>query len=204
MESKNLFLFVFIFFINIKLLVCNEEYGTISFFDMDGATSGEQQLFYNVIHKCQQGVCTISFNIDFKDFQYFFYAYCQIYNVIFINLSNLKIIPNNLKGMFANCESLVKIEGLSSLNTSEVTDMSEMFYYCWSLSEFDVSNFDTSSVKNMSNMFYGVYSSNINIANFKTSLVEDMSYMFAKDPSYLPEKGQKIIGLTNFDTSKVN
>ena len=208
MESKNLFLFVFIFFINIKLLVCNEEYGTISFVDMNGASSSseEQPLFDNAIHKCQQGVCTISFNIDFKDFQYFFSAYCEKYYVTSINLSNLKIIPNNLKGMFSGCYYLEKIEGLSRLNTSEVTDMSEMFAFCSHLSEIDLSNFDTSSVKDMSHMFYDVYSEIINVTNFNTSLVEDMSYMFAKDPEELPTSYhvvQKIIGLTNFDTSKV-
>ena len=81
--------------------------------------------------------------------------------------------------------------------------MSEMFADCDYLSEIDLSNFDTSSVKNMSYMFYDVNSEIINVSNFKTSLVEDMSFMFAKDPYYSPKKEQKIIGLTNFDTSKV-
>ena len=122
-----------------------------------------------------------------------------------INLSNLKILPNNLKGMFENCHNLKIIEGLSKLNTSEVTDMSEMFSFCNSLSEIDLLNFNTSSVKNMSFMFYGVLSEIIDVTNFKTSLVEDMSFMFAKElHDGFPEKEQKIIGLTNFDTSKVN
>ena len=76
MESKNLFLFVFIFFINIKLLVSNEEYGTISFFDMDLAnTDGELEFIENVAkHSCKQGACTISFKIAVSN--------CQIHSVI--------------------------------------------------------------------------------------------------------------------------
>ena len=119
-----------------------------------------------------------------------------------VDLSNLKIKPNNLKGMFAGCEYLEEIQGLSKLNTSELTDMSEMFSFCNSLSEIDLLNFNTSSVKNMSFMFYGVLSEIIDVTNFKTSLVEDMSFMFAKElHDGFPEKEQKIIGLTNFDTS---
>ncbi|EMF0453287.1 BspA family leucine-rich repeat surface protein, partial [Enterococcus faecium] len=42
---------------------------------------------------------------------------------------------------------------LSNLDTSNVTNMSYMFYYCSSLTSLDVSHFDTSNVTNMSYMF---------------------------------------------------
>ena len=217
MESKNLFLFVFIFLINTKILVYSEDnFGSISL------TFSEDVPFIKsednkVIIKCQSNSCScsISFQSDFKDFSYLF-EYYNLAGMETVDLSNLKIKPNNLKGMFADCGSLEKIEGLSKLNTSEVTDMSEMFTFCNSLSEIDLSNFDTSSVKDMSYMFYGVNSEIINVTNFKTSLVEDMSYMFGKEQNssdlnmYFDNKEERpippkleIIGLTNFDTSKV-
>ena len=42
---------------------------------------------------------------------------------------------------------------LSVLDTSEVTNMSNMFSACISLTSLDVSNFDTSKVIDMSDMF---------------------------------------------------
>ena len=48
---------------------------------------------------------------------------------------------------------LKTIEGMSYLNTSEVTNMSFMFYYCSGLTSFDLSNFNTPKVAQMDNMF---------------------------------------------------
>ena len=48
---------------------------------------------------------------------------------------------------------LQSIEGIRHLNTSKVTNMSFMFYYCSSLKSLDLSNFNTSVVTEMEYMF---------------------------------------------------
>ena len=58
---------------------------------------------------------------------------------------------------FRSMENLVSIEGLSYLNTSGVTDMSYMFYYCKILTSLDLSSFNTSNVKDMTYMFNSCY-----------------------------------------------
>ena len=55
--------------------------------------------------------------------------------------------------------------------------------YCTNLKYLDLSNWDTSNVTNMSYMFYYQNSSetslkNLNIGNWDTSNVTNMSYMF--------------------------
>ena len=204
MESKNIFLFVFVFLINKKILVYSEDYGYIVIgFDVK-VSRKEDFREDNIEFNCDDRECEIHFLNDFKNLSYFFSrATDKVNNIKYIYLSNLKIIPNNLKGMFAYCEGLQKIYGFSKFDTSEVTDMSEMFYKCNSLLELDLS-FDTSLVKNMSFMFYDVVLENINVTNLKTSSVQDMSSMFQKDSENVSnEIEQNIIGLTNFDTSKV-
>ena len=63
--------------------------------------------------------------------------------------------PTTTENWFYKLSALTTIEGLENLKTSEVTDMSFMFYGCSSLTSLNVSNFNTSSVTNMSDMFAG-------------------------------------------------
>ena len=49
-------------------------------------------------------------------------------------------------------KEIIKLD-LSDWNTSNVTDMSYMFYSCESLEELNISTWDTSSVTNMRSMF---------------------------------------------------
>ena len=93
---------------------------------------------------------------------------------------------------FANCTSITStafwfsefmhleyIGGLEYLNTSNVTDMEEMFFGCKELQELNVSNFRTGSVTNMSSMFNTCTAlRNIDVTNFNTSSVTNMSSMF--------------------------
>ena len=51
--------------------------------------------------------------------------------------------------------NLLKTLNVSNLDTSQVTNMSDMFNYCTSLTSLDLSNFDTSQVTNMDGMFIG-------------------------------------------------
>ena len=61
--------------------------------------------------------------------------------------------PTSCYQWFYSFSNLTTIEGIENLNTEEVTDMSEMFYNCSSLTSLDVSKFNTDKVKNMSYMF---------------------------------------------------
>jgi surface protein len=63
--------------------------------------------------------------------------------------------PTSTANWFANSPSLLSVEGLEYLNTSEVTDMSSMFSGCSSLTSLDLRGFDTGKVTNMNSMFYG-------------------------------------------------
>ncbi len=71
------------------------------------------------------------------------------------------------------------IEGIENLNTSEVTDMSNMFFGCSRLTSLNLSNFNTFKVTNMKGMFQSCSGlKELNVSNFKTSKMIDMSYMF--------------------------
>ena len=98
---------------------------------------------------------------------------------------------------FAGFDKMTSID-LSALDTSEVTNMNEMFYECFSLTSLDVSKFDTSKVTDMSTMF-GECSSltSLDLSSFNTSQVTDMSDMFF----YCD--GLTSLDLSSFDTSKV-
>ncbi len=96
-----------------------------------------------------------------------------------LDLSNFDTSDvTNMYGMFYYCDSLTSLD-VSNFNTSKVTDMSCMFYICASLTSLDVSNFETSKVTDMSSMFYDCSSlTSLDVSNFNTINVTDMSYMF--------------------------
>ena len=102
--------------------------------------------------------------------------------------------PTNCNEWFQNYVNLTSIEGIEYLNTSQVTDMHNMFYNCYHLQTTDFSGFDTRKVKNMSNMFYNCGSlKSLDISNFNTSEVTNMRSMF-----------YHCIGLTSLDLSHLN
>ena len=61
--------------------------------------------------------------------------------------------PTTTAKWFQYLKSLKSIKGMEYLNTSQVTNMSKMFFDCSSLTSLDVSSFDTSKVRNMEWMF---------------------------------------------------
>ena len=102
--------------------------------------------------------------------------------------------PTKCNEWFQNYVNLTSIEGIEYLNTSQVTDMHNMFYNCYHLQTTDFSGFDTRKVKDMSNMFYNCGSlKSLDISNFNTSEVTDMRNMF-----------YHCIGLTSLDLSHLN
>ena len=99
--------------------------------------------------------------------------------------------------MFWYCTNLTSLN-LSSFSTSNVTDMSYMFSNCNGLTRLDVSSFDTSNVTEMIDMFsYCTGLTGLNLSSFDTSNVQDMSDMFNACSSLTN------LNLSSFDTSKV-
>jgi len=88
----------------------------------------------------------------------------------------IRLNPNS-SYMFATGGSVVPIEGLEVLDTSEVTNMEGMFYYNAS-GDLDLSDFDTSKVTNMSYMFHEGNVGTLDLRNFDTSKVTYMENMF--------------------------
>ena len=102
--------------------------------------------------------------------------------------------PTTCYAWFQGYVNLTSIEGIEYLNTSQVTDMHNMFYNCYYLQTIDFSGFDTRKVKDMSNMFYNCGSlKSLDISNFNTSEVTNMRSMF-----------YHCIGLTTLDLSHLN
>lgn len=62
-------------------------------------------------------------------------------------------------------------------DTSNVTDMSNMFYDCFDFNS-DISNWNTSNVTNMNNMFYNAEQFNSDISSWQVGNVKDMYHMF--------------------------
>ena len=107
--------------------------------------------------------------------------------------------PTKCNEWFQGCVKLTSIEGIEYLNTSQVTDMHNMFYNCFNLPTTDFSGFDTRKVKDMSNMFYNCGSlKSLDISNFNTSEVTNMRGMFYHCI------GLKSLDLSHFNTSKVS
>ena len=87
--------------------------------------------------------------------------------------------PTTTAMWFHRCTVLRKIEGLEYLNTSEVKDMSRMFWGCSALTSLDLKNFNTQNVTKMDRMFFGCAAlTSIDLKNFNTQNVTDMSSMF--------------------------
>jgi surface protein len=84
----------------------------------------------------------------------------------------------DMSQMFEECSKITELD-LSSFDTSKVTDMSMMFKYCTALASLDVSNWDVSNVTNMSYMFYCCAAlASLDLSSWDTSNVTTMTNMF--------------------------
>ena len=93
--------------------------------------------------------------------------------------------PTTTYDWFYNMYKLQSITGMKYLNTSEVTDMGDMFGQCSSLTSLDLSNFNTAKVTRMLYMFYKCSSlTSLDLSSFNTSKVISIGSMF-KDCSSL-------------------
>jgi surface protein len=96
----------------------------------------------------------------------------------------LKINENieDITGIFTNCENLISVNSIFSINSLNINDLSDLFSGCSSLKSLpnSLSEWDTSNITNMSGVFYGCKSlENLpDISKWDTSNVTNMMSMF--------------------------
>ena len=124
--------------------------------------------------------------------------FCECNLLTDVNCTNLDTSAvTDMTNMFYSCSALTNLD-VSSFDTSAVTDMSSMFYSCSSLTSLDLSSFDTSAVTSMTSMFYSCSSlTNLDVSSFDTSAVTSMYAMF-NGCSALTS-----LDLSSFDTKSV-
>ena len=87
--------------------------------------------------------------------------------------------PTTTYDWFYDMQNLHTIQGIEYLNTSEVTNMAYMFFFCKELTHLDLTHFVTSKVVNMRSMFSRCSGLTIlDLGRFHTSKVTNMYNMF--------------------------
>lgn len=103
----------------------------------------------------------------------------------------------NMGNMFGSCSKLTNLN-LNNFDTSKVTTMSNMFYGCNELTELDLSSFVVTNVTNISQMFYNCNKLiSLDLSSFITDSITNMqsTFRFCRSLSS--------IKLDKLDTSKV-
>ena len=113
-------------------------------------------------------------------------------NLTHADLNNLNTSNvTDMSYMFYNASGLTNLD-VSKWDTGNITDMSYMFYCASGLKSLDVSKWDTGKVTDMSWMFNSASSlTDLDVSNWKTGNVTNMSFMF-----------RDTYGLTSLDVSK--
>ena len=105
--------------------------------------------------------------------------------------------PYSSGGLFERLSALTSIN-FSAFSTSNVTNMSRMFFFCKNLTSLDLSKFSTSNVTNMYSMFIDCNNlTSLDLSKFNTSKVTHINFMFQGCESLTS------LDLSNFDTSNV-
>ena len=117
-------------------------------------------------------------------------------NLIFKDVDTSNV--TDMQDMFSGCDGLTSLD-LSNFDTSNVTDMSFMFQWCSSLTSLDLSSFDTSkTTAGMYEMFNGCESlTSLDLSGLDTSNVTDMRGMFGACGALTS------LDLSGWDTSNV-
>lgn len=85
----------------------------------------------------------------------------------------------NMANMFNGCSSLISLD-VSNWDTANVININSIFNFCEALTSLDVSNWDTANVTNMAWMFSDCSAlTSLDMSNLDTSNVTDMKLMFA-------------------------
>ena len=137
-------------------------------------------------------------NADSSRMFFLWYGEQKIKNFLELDLSGFNTSNvTNMSQMFARMSNLTTLD-LSNFDTSKVTDMSGMFGNMYNLTTINLSSFDTSQVTDMHSMFFEISNlTTLDLSNFDTSKVTDMSGMFGNMYNLTT------INLSSFDTSQV-
>ena len=114
-----------------------------------------------------------------------------------------KIGPTTMNSWFSDMFSLTEIKHIENINTSRVTDMCGLFRLCTQLTYLNLSTFNTQNVTNMSEMFWSCdddpnqFEVIEGLDKWDTRNVEDMSAMFY----YCTELTE--VDVSHFNTEKV-
>lgn len=113
------------------------------------------------------------------------------------SMANLKL--NTFAYFFSGLYRMKSIQGIKNLDTSNVTDMIDAFYNCYSLTSLDLSGFKTDRVTDMAGMFDNCYRlTSLDVSGFKTDNVKYMHYMFSGC------SGLTSLDVSNFKTENVS
>lgn len=111
------------------------------------------------------------------------------YDLSGIHFKPGKITRSSLFALFRNAIFLKNIN-ISNFDTSEATNMTDMFYGCRSLKSLDLSNWDTSKVTSMESSFAECDNLvSLDISNWDTSNVTSMADMFRNSTKINTIKG---------------
>ena len=137
-------------------------------------------------------------NADSSKMFYSDYYGQKIKNILELDLSHFDTSQvTNMSSMFYGMSNLTTLN-LSYFDTSQVTNMEAMFRGMSNLTTLNLSSFDTSQVTNMSSMFYGMFNlTPLDFSHFDTSQVTNMSSMFTYMYKFTT------LDLSSFNTSKV-
>ena len=147
-------------------------------------------------------ITTVKFEDSFADYPFITSMHMMFYNMQ--NLTTIEGLTNlntqnvtDMYALFYNCPKLESLD-LSNFKTESVTDMMQMFTNCTSLKSLDLSTFDTKNVTDMRNMFFGCSScTDIDVSNFDTRNVTNMYGMFYACQNLTS------LDLSSFDTKSV-
>ncbi len=117
------------------------------------------------------------------------------------------VAANSQSGyIFYMFENLEEVNGAENFKTSNATTLKSLFYRCYKLKTIDLSSWDTSNVTDMSQLFDMTTSTGstivpaletVNLSGWDTSKVTTMSYMFNNCKSLIEAD------LSSFDTNNV-
>ena len=175
----------------------SECYGEIKSFSMGEpyAVLNDETLTFYYDSKKDEREGTV---YDVKEYYASAPAWSDQFTKAVFDISFANYQPTSTAAWFYACSSLKTIENLCYLNTSNVTDMRLMFFWCISLTNLNLSSFNTSNVTDMSSMFVNCCAlKSLDLSNFNTSKVTNMYDMFEDCKSLTS------LDLSSFNTSNV-
>ena len=121
--------------------------------------------------------------------------------ITYIKFTGKTYAPEDSSNLFARFGALIYVDG-ANLDTSNVTNMYQMFQNATKLTTLDVSNWDTSNVTNMRFMFAAeprreMSLTHLDVSRWKTGKVTDMSAIFQNVTKLTT------LDVSNWDTSNV-